>query len=117
MKMTLSAFGHLDIEGQDYAHDVVIAHGKVHKRHKGPSKPYQARYGHTPLSAGEDLPWGGGRLYIGTGAYGALPVMPEVYAEARRRGVTVVARPTVELCQELADLQPKDINAVLHVTC
>jgi hypothetical protein len=28
--------------------------------------------------ADEGLPWGGGRLIIGTGAYGSPPIMPEV---------------------------------------
>ena len=42
-------------------------------------------YGHTPLSAAEDIPWQCRRLVIGTGADGALPVMKEVHEQARRR--------------------------------
>lgn len=30
------------------------------------------RYGHTPLSSGEHLPWGGRELIIGTGVHGLL---------------------------------------------
>jgi hypothetical protein len=61
----------------------VIDGGKVRKRKKGPSKHFREEYGHTPLSAGEKIPWGGGkRLIIGTGAYGALPVMDEVLAQS-----------------------------------
>ena len=40
----------------------------MRKRKKKPSKPYRDEFGHTPLSADEELPWGGGRLIIGTGA-------------------------------------------------
>ena len=60
----------------------------MRKRSKKPSKAYRKEeFGHTPLSAHEDLPWGGGRLIIGTGAYGPLPI------EARRprRKLPVVA--------------------------
>ena len=49
----------------------------MRKRSKKPSKPYRDRFGHTPLSADEELPWGERRLIIGTGAYGSLPIMPE----------------------------------------
>jgi hypothetical protein len=117
MKAKLVSFGDIQIEGQHYEHDVVIEKGKVRKRQKKASKAYRSRFGHTPLSAGEAIPWHGSRLYIGTGAYGSLPVMPEVLEEARRRGIEVIAQPTVEVCQLLKDLAPDDVNAILHVTC
>ena len=31
--------------------------------------------------------------------------------------VRVIALPTVEVCKLLEDYKPKDINAILHVTC
>ena len=49
--------------------------------------------------------------------YGKLPIMPELYAAAEEKGIEVVARPTPELCGILQDLKPKDVNAILHVTC
>ena len=117
MQAWLISFGLLEVEGQRYEHDVVIDAGQVRKRRKGPSKRFRVQYSHTPLSAEEDLPWGGDRLIIGTGASGALPVMPQVQLEADRRGVTVIAVPTREACRLLADLDPADVRAVLHVTC
>ena len=57
--------------GRAYEHDIVIDRGAVRKRSKKPSKPYRDKFGHTPLSADEELPWGGPRMIIGTGAYGA----------------------------------------------
>jgi len=80
-------FGEIEVEDECYTHDVVIDGGKVRKRKKGPSKQFREKFGHTPLSAGEKIPWGGQRLIIGTGAHGALPVMDEVLAEAKRMDV------------------------------
>lgn len=55
--------------------------------------------------------------FIGTGMYGKLPIMPEVYAAAEKEWIEVVALPTPELCGKLLKLKSKDVNAVLHVTC
>lgn len=117
MKMRLIAFGVLDIEGHRYEDDLVIDHGEIRKRDKRASKAFRDRFGHTPLSAEEPLPWHGKTLYVGTGAQGALPIMPEVYQRAREHGIKVVARPTPELGKLFKTLKPKDINAVIHVTC
>ena len=87
------------------------------KRRKGPSKVYRERYGHTPLSADEAIPWSVARLVIGTGASGQLPVMDEVYAEAGRRGIEIVAVPTREACGLLMREGDPATAAILHVTC
>ena len=52
----LIAFGEIELEGERYAHDVVIAAGRIRRRHKGPSKGLRDRSGHTPLSLAEDIP-------------------------------------------------------------
>ena len=117
MKARLVSFGQIDIEGVHYDYDVVIEKGQVRKRQKKPSKAYRDRYGHTPLSAGEDIPWRGRTLFVGTGAHGSLPIMPEVFEQAEKMGVKVVAKPTVEVCKLVRELRPKDVNAILHVTC
>ena len=117
MDVEYPRFGTIVIDGERYDHDVVVDHGRIRPRDKGPSRAHQSRYGHTPLSAGEDLPWSGDRLVIGTGASGRLPIMPELYEEARVRGVEVIALPTADVCELLAPVADEDINAVLHVTC
>jgi hypothetical protein len=117
VRARLVAFGEIEVEGERYPHDVVIDAGRVRKRKKGPSKALRTAYGHTPLTAAEDLPWGGEVLYVGTGADGALPIDPSVEDEARRRGVTIEAAPTEEICERLADLPAKQVHAVLHATC
>src|SRR5207248_2825265 len=78
MKARLVKFGEIEVGGKRYTHDVVIDGGKVRKRKKGPSKQFREEFGHTPLSAGEEIPWGGKQLIVGTGAHGALPVSARV---------------------------------------
>jgi len=117
VKAKLVAFGEVHIEGERYSRDVVIAGGRVGRRRKGPSKALREQFGHTPLSIAEDIPWGGRRLVVGTGAEGKLPIAPDVYAEAERRGIEVHAIPTADACRLLADLKTEDVYAVLHVTC
>jgi hypothetical protein len=110
-------FGEIEVEGARYTHDIVIDGGTVTKRSKKASKALRGHYGHTPLSAKERLPWGGSRLIVGTGAYGDLPVTPEVEAEARSRDVELVALPTEQALDLLRGLATKDVFAVIHVTC
>jgi hypothetical protein len=117
MKARLLGFGDIELDGKRYEADVVIERGQVRRRRKKPSKPYRDRFGHTPLSADESIPWGGPRLIVGTGADGLLPIVAEVYKEAARRNVEVVALPTEAACRLIDDLEPGEVNAVLHVTC
>lgn len=117
MDAKLLGFGRIEIEGQQFDHDVVIEAGEVRKRLKKPSKMYREQYGHTPLSAEEALPWGGKQLIVGTGTYGSLPIMPAVGEEAQRRGVEVVALATDEACELIRGRKAKEVYAVLHITC
>lgn len=117
METRFIGFGEIELNGVHYDYDVVIDGGHVRKRHKRPSKTYRDQFGHTPLSAEEDIPWGGRRLIIGTGANGSLPVMPEVYGEAERRGVEIVAVPLREALKLLDGAKDEGVFAVLHITC
>lgn len=110
-------FGEIELEGRRYEHDVLVDAGVITKRHKKASKARRGEYGHTPLTADEPLPWGGSRLIVGSGAYGSLPVTPEVLEEAERRGVEVVMLTTPDALALLHDLEPREVFAVLHVTC
>jgi hypothetical protein len=117
MDAKLISFGLIEIDGRRFDRDVVLEGGNVRRRKKKPSKSYRDRYGHTPLSADEEIPWSAPRLIVGTGAGGQLPIMPELYQEAQRRGVEVVAVPTEEACRMLSRVGPQDAAAVIHVTC
>jgi hypothetical protein len=81
MRFEAFSFGSICIDGTTYEDDVVIDRGRIRKRKKKPSKKFRDRFGHTPLSIEEEIPWKCRRLVIGTGT-GALPVMEEVNREA-----------------------------------
>jgi hypothetical protein len=116
MRFENFSFGSIQIDGVRYEHDVVVDRGEVRKRKKKPSKPFREQFGHTPLSAGEKIPWKCRRLVIGTGAYGSLPVMEDVRLEAERRQIELLIFPT-EQALEFLNKDPEDTNAILHVTC
>jgi len=113
----LISFGLVEIDGRRFDRDVVVEAGHVRRRKKKPSKAYRDRYGLTPLSPDEKIPWSASRLIVGTGANGQLPIMPELLQEAQRRGVEVVALPTEEACRLLSGTGGREAAAVIHVTC
>jgi hypothetical protein len=117
MKARLVGFGAIEVDGRRYERDIVIVQGRVERRHKKASRPLRDRYGHTPLSLLEPIPWTYRRLIVGTGVDGALPIADEVRDEARRRGVELVAVPTAEACRLLSIADPDETVAILHVTC
>jgi hypothetical protein len=59
MDVRLIRFWEIEVDGTRHGADVVIEQGHARRRHKKPSKPYRGRFGHTPLSAQESIPWGG----------------------------------------------------------
>jgi hypothetical protein len=116
MQFGAFSFGSIQIDGVTYEHDVVIDRGEIRKRKKKPSKKFRDEYGHTPLSAEEEIPWECRRLVIGTGAYGSLPVMTEVKREAEERKIELTTIPT-EQAIKLLQKNREYTNAILHVTC
>ena len=117
MDVVYPGFGTIVVDGERFDRDVVLEAGRVRPRKKGPSKAYRSRYGHTPLSPDEDIPWSPPRLVVGTGASGQLPIMPEVWEEAKVRGVELTAVPTSEACELLRPIEKDEVYAILHVTC
>ena len=109
------SFGTIRIDGTSYDYDVVIDRGEVRKRKKKASKKFREAFGHTPLSLEEEIPWKCRRLVVGTGT-GALPVMQEVQAEAKRRKIELLILPTAEAIEVLKQ-KAEGTNAILHVTC
>jgi hypothetical protein len=93
----------------------VIDCGRIRKRRKDPSREFCDRFGHTPLSIEEEIPWKCRQLVISTGAYGHLPIMKEVKHEATRRHVELIILPTSESFRLIE--QDLVANAALHVTC
>jgi hypothetical protein len=93
---------------------VVIENGSVKKRKKAESKKYRDRFGHTPLSPDEKIPWKCKHLVIGMGHSSSLPVMDEVYNIALQKGVELLAVSTPEAIKHVND---PDTNLILHLTC
>jgi hypothetical protein len=117
MRVERYEFGEITIDGVRYEHDLVIAGGRIRKRKKGPSKARKKEFGHTPLTAAEEIPWDARQLWIGTGAHGRLPVADDVREEARRRGVKMVIRETPALAKMINEHLTANVNLILHVTC
>ncbi|MEX1094071.1 MAG: hypothetical protein WEF28_13095 [Acidimicrobiia bacterium] len=117
MDVDYLGLGVVVIDGERFDHDVVVEAGRVRRREKGPSKPYRSIYGHTPLSADEEIPWSSSQLVVGTGASGRLPIMPEIWEEATVRGVELVALPTLEACELLRSIDEGEVCSILHVAC
>ncbi len=115
MRFKAFSFGSICIDGTTYEYDVVIDRGRIRKRKKKPSKKFRDKFGHTPLSIEEEIPWKCRQLVIGTGT-GDLPVMEEVKREAHRRKIRLAILPTTEAIKTLQE-NPEETNAVLHVTC
>ena len=117
MRIEKFSFGSIQIDGETYEHDVVIDQGEIKKRKKKPSKKFRDRFGHTPLSIEEKIPWKCRQLIIGNGFDGALPVMDAVKCTAEKRGVELIILPTPKAIERLNKESSDDTNAVLHVTC
>ncbi len=96
MRIEKFSFGSIQIDGETYEHDVVIDQGEIKKRKKKPSKKFRDKFGHTPLSIEEKIPWKCRRLLIGNGFSGAVPVMDAVKRKAEKRGVALIILPTPE---------------------
>jgi hypothetical protein len=116
MRFGKSSFGSIQIDGTTYEHDVIIDRREIRRRKKKPSKKFRDQFGHTPLSLEEEIPWRCRQIVIGSGAYGRLSVMQNVQREAERQKIKLLVLPTIDAI-EVLKREPKDTNAILHVTC
>jgi len=110
-------FGAVTIDGVAYDYDVIIEKGRVGKRKKKASRPFREIYGHTPLTAGENIPWDCKTLVIGNGIHGALPVVPAFEKAAAKHGVQLKIMHTDQAIEFLEKADLKSTNAILHLTC
>jgi len=118
MRVEYPGFGTVVIDGERFDRDMIIEAGRSRPRKKGPSRARRGEFGHTPLTAAEDIPWSSGRLIIGTGYSGSLPIAAGVREEAVERGVELVTLPTADACELLRSLDDDaEVAAILHVTC
>ena len=108
------SFGSITIDGETFVKDVIIDNGSIKKRKKAESKKYSDRFGHTPLSSEENIPWNCNRLIVGTGHSSCLPVMDKVCDIAVRKRVELVIMSTPEAIKHIND---PHTNLILHLTC
>lgn len=113
-----TGFGWIEIRGVRYGHDVIVhADGSVTKRKKKASKAFKDEYGHTPLSRAEldflsdESPR---KVFIGTGQYGDLPVMPDAQDFLAHYDTVTQATPSL---LPLIERERERFVAILHVTC
>jgi len=71
MRFEVFTFRGIEIDDITYECDVVIDRGEVRKRNKKASKRFREQYGHTPLSAEEEIPWKCTRLVVAPALTGA----------------------------------------------
>src|ERR1700757_5224444 len=96
MKIYETVFGSITIDGETYAHDVLISlSGKIRKRKKKLSKKY---YGTSHVMSLEEAEFiyekGCSLLILGTGQNGNLRLSPEAAEFFAGKGCTVLAEPT-----------------------
>ena len=113
-----TGFGWIETGGVRYEHDIVIhADGSVTRRKKKASKAFKGEYGHTPLSKAE-LDFlsdeNSRKVFIGTGQYGDLPVMPDAKAFLARYETVTGTTPSL---LPLIEQEKERFVAILHVTC
>jgi hypothetical protein len=114
MKVNDLSFGSITIDRETYEKDVIIVNGSIKKRKKAESKKYSDRFGHTPLSTDENIPWNCKRLIVGAGHSSCLPVMDEVCEMAVHKGVDLVILSTPEAIKHINE---PHTNLILHLTC
>jgi hypothetical protein len=85
----LISFGLVEIDGRRFDRESWSTLATCAVGSRSHRKGYRDRYGHTPLSPDEKIPWSACGLIVGTGASRHLPIMPELSQESPRRGIEV----------------------------
>lgn len=110
-------FGSIKVNGVKYEDDIIIDNRVVSKRKKSASRDQRAKYGHTPITPAENIPWNCDTLVIGIGMSGQLPVTEEFKKEAESRNVVLVLMETPEAVEYFMKHYNYRMNAVFHITC
>jgi len=105
-------FGQVTIDGRKYTSDVIVFSDKI--------VSWWRQAGHV-VAVADIKEIAAARpevLIIGTGAYGAVRVLPEVENLLSSEGIKLIALPTREACEKYNRLRDKHrVVAALHLTC
>lgn len=105
--------GRISINGHAYGRDIVITNNKaITLRESRSSDALKERYGHTPMTTAENIPWSCEQLVIGTGVQSRIFIMEEVRVRAHEMGVKLVSMPTAQAIKHIND--PRT-NLILHI--
>lgn len=118
MKIDTTEFGSITIDGQTYAHDVLIdLSGEVSKRKKKLSKKI---YGTSHTISRDEAEYvyqkGCEELIVGTGQYDNVRLSPEAADYFDKKRCRVIARPTPEAIEAFNKSKARRIG-LFHVTC
>ncbi|RLE94020.1 MAG: hypothetical protein DRN04_04855 [Thermoprotei archaeon] len=116
-----TGFGYIIVNGVRYDHDIVVhVDGSVTKRKKELSKPYKKGV-HTPLAPPEIeeiLDENPEIAIIGSGQYGALPILDETIKLLEEKNVKYIIEKTPKAIEEYNKLsKEKRVAGIFHVTC
>ena len=106
--------GEITIDGVRSETDVILNHGKIRKRNKKPSKKLQDTFGHTPLSAAEEIPGEPAARHRHRGLRQPA-VMDDVKARPPARDQP--PDPADRRGHQALEKSTRRTNAILHVTC
>lgn len=118
MKIDRTEFGSITIDGETFAHDVLIRlSGKIEKRKKKLSKKIFGTSHILSLDEAEHIyDKGGDLLVLGTGQYGNLRLSPEAAEFLARKGCKVLGKPTPDAIAAFNKAKGHKIG-LFHVTC
>ena len=115
-------FGSICIGEVTYNYDIIIhTDGSVSRRKKELSKAFRSKYGHTPLTiieVKELIEEKPEVIVIGTGIYGALPLL-DIRDYITSSGVKCIVERTpeaIKIYERLCD-EGRKVAAIFHVTC
>ena len=112
MKIENYRFGEVIINGKSYTSDVIVFPDRVVQ--------WWRKAGHAVAIAdlGEVIKAGPEILIIGTGAYGAVRIFPEVENFMASKGVKLIAVPSQQACERYSQLNREHrVVLALHLTC
>lgn len=110
-------FGSITIDGIEYVKDVIFDSGEIRQRKKKPSKHLKEKYGHTPLTLHEDIPWDCTTLVIGKGMSSRLPITDAFKEEAKKHGIELIILQTPDAIEYFVKNYNSKMNAMFHITC
>lgn len=112
MKIDSYRFGEIVINGKRYSHDVMVFPACVTRWWRKTGHEVAVADLNEIIAAGPEI------LIIGTGAYGAVRILPETESFVASKGIKLIAVPSQQACERYNELRSKhQVAAAFHLTC